>query len=328
MDIPAAPPIPTAVREQAAQWWVELQSDEASEDMRCRCRAWRSAHADHERAWQRLEALGGRLQQVPSAIAHATLAPAAQPGRRHAAKALAVALLAGGAIWMLEDEVPWRAGSAGRRTGRGETASLRLPDGTQLQMNAQSAIDVRFGSTERVVRLLRGEILIATAHDAAMPARPFIVETGQGRIRALGTRFLVRDRDEPAGSRVAVFEGAVELRPRRAAAAARVVPAGWQGRLQADVARVTDAADEARTSWTQGMLVAQDMPLAEVVAELALHRPGWLVCDPAVAALKVSGTYPLADTDRVLRILATTLPIELETRTRYWLAVRPAHRPG
>ena len=72
------------------------------------------------------------------------------------------------------------------------------------------------------------------------------------------------------------------------------------------------------------MLVASGMRLDRFLAELGRHRPGLLHCDPAIAGLRVSGTYPLADTDRVLDMLRTTLPVEIRFMTRYWATVRPA----
>lgn len=48
------------------------------------------------------------------------------------------------------------------------------------------------------------------------------------------------------------------------------------------------------------MLMADRMPLAEVLAELARYRRGLLRCDPQLARLAVSGAYPLLDLRRTL----------------------------
>lgn len=69
------------------------------------------------------------------------------------------------------------------------------------------------------------------------------------------------------------------------------------------------------------MIVAKDMPLIDFLAELGRHRSGWLSCDPAVAQLKVTGTYPLADIGKILAILQKTLPIDVQLFTRYWIRV-------
>jgi len=71
------------------------------------------------------------------------------------------------------------------------------------------------------------------------------------------------------------------------------------------------------------MLVAQNQPLAEFIAELSRYRRGHLACDPALARLGVSGTFPLADTDKVILAVANTLQLEVEHFTRYWVTLKP-----
>lgn len=71
------------------------------------------------------------------------------------------------------------------------------------------------------------------------------------------------------------------------------------------------------------MLLAQDMPLAEVLAEMARHRDGLLRCDPRVAAIRVSGAISLSDTDGGLDLLAQTLPVRIQRRTAWWVVVGP-----
>ena len=73
------------------------------------------------------------------------------------------------------------------------------------------------------------------------------------------------------------------------------------------------------------MLLADGMPLGVLAAELARYRKGVLRCDPAVANLRVSGTFPLADTDRSLAMLAATYPVVVASRLGgYWVTLGPA----
>ncbi|MNN59560.1 fec operon regulator FecR [compost metagenome] len=69
------------------------------------------------------------------------------------------------------------------------------------------------------------------------------------------------------------------------------------------------------------MLSVQQMPLGEFTAELARYRPGLLRCADEVANLKVSGTYQLADTEHILKLLARSLPVRIDYRTRYWVSI-------
>ena len=171
------------------------------------------------------------------------------------------------------------------------------------------------------MRLHRGEILVHTAPDATLPARPFVVDTVQGRLRALGTRFAVRQMD--AATTVAVFEGAVEVRPATPGAAALVVRAGEQTRFTATAGDPVTPADSARQAWTRGLLLAENMRLAEFIAELARYRPGHLGCAPEVADLRLVGAYDTTDTDRVLAALEATLPVRVRTPLPWWVVVGP-----
>ncbi|SAI67478.1 regulator of iron dicitrate transport [Bordetella ansorpii] len=326
-------PIPPHVRRQAANWVVALQSDDATDDTLARWRQWREGHPDHERAWQRIESFGSRLAGLPSPLAHAALAAPNREGRRRAVKALAGLFVVGGTAWWLDDATPWRPWTADRSTGIGERAEVRLADGTLVQMNAGSAIDVHFSAQARVVRLLAGEILVTTSQDPlgdaeSGRARPFLVDTPQGRLRALGTRFCLHlpDRSEDGDCQVAVFDGAVEIRPVRGDDRPLILYAGQRGYFNRDVAVQDGLADDGDLAWLQGMIVARDMPLQGFLSRLSQYRRGWVDCDPAVAALRVSGTYPLSDTDRILDMLAATLPVRVQFTTRYWVTVKPAQR--
>jgi transmembrane sensor len=180
---------------------------------------------------------------------------------------------------------------------------------------------VDFGPALRRVSLRAGEILVQTAPDAAVPPRPFVVETAQGRLRALGTRFAVRQLD--GASLVAVFEGAVEVRPGDAPDAGLVVQAGEQVRFASGGAGAVRPAELVRASWARGVLVAEDMRLADFLAELSRYRRGHLACDPAVADVRIVGTYSLVDTDRVLAALADTLPVRVRRPLPWWVEIVP-----
>lgn len=75
--------------------------------------------------------------------------------------------------------------------------------------------------------------------------------------------------------------------------------------------------------WARGQLVAADMPLGEFLDELARYRPGVLRCAPEVASLRLSGVYPLHDTDRVLAALPSVLPVQVRVRP-WWVTVEAA----
>ncbi|MNF50890.1 fec operon regulator FecR [compost metagenome] len=69
--------------------------------------------------------------------------------------------------------------------------------------------------------------------------------------------------------------------------------------------------------------MAQDQPLGDFLRELSRYRPGLLRWDPALEALRVTGSFRLDNTDRVLSLLAASLPVDVHSRTRYWITVVP-----
>ncbi|WP_073646219.1 FecR domain-containing protein, partial [Pseudomonas aeruginosa] len=190
------------------------------------------------------------------------------------------------------------------------------PDGSLLTLNTDSAVDLAFDASQRLVRLLRGEIFV----DSRPDPRPFRVATAEARLHAGAARFNVRQ--EMAATRVAVLAGRVELSPLHGRG--RWLESGESVRLGADGEARRLAFDGLPDAWTRGMLMADRMPLAEVLAELARYRRGVLRCDPQLARLAVSGAYPLLDLRRTLGMLQATYPLKVRGVTDYWISLVPA----
>lgn len=323
--LPPAPSPDTAVLREAAQWLVRLHSGRAGEADRAACEAWRHADPAHERAWQRAERLSQKLGAVPASVGVPVLARQARGNRRAALRALAVLTTAVPTAWLGWRLAPWDSWTSDHATATGERREVQLADGSRVLLDTGSAIDVRIDDTQRTVRLRTGAIRVSTAADA----RPFIVHTVQGRLRALGTRFIVRQDNEGHESaspdvRLAVTEGAVEVTLRGASVPATIVPAGQQTVLGTQGASALVTVSPESQAWTQGVLYAENMRLADFCAELSRYRPGLLHCSPEVANLRISGAFQLRDTDYVLSMVATTLPVQVLTRTRWWVTVLPA----
>ncbi|ARF84530.1 iron siderophore sensor protein [Burkholderia cenocepacia] len=317
--------MPPHVARRAVEWWVDRQSGRTDDAFVAALARWRAEDPAHDAAWRHIEAMQGRFGRLAAGLdaqaAHAALLPQ-RAGRRAAAKALAVLLFAGGAAWMAEPARRAAIWPADLRTAVGERRTVTLADRTVVVLDTDTALDVRFDDAARRLRLLRGTIMVTSGHDDRLPARPLVVVTAQGELRPLGTRFAVRQRD--GATRVEVFAGAVQVQPVDASAGMRVIAAGEGADFTRDAIDAPAPLDPYAAAWTNGMLVASRMRLADLVAELDRHRRGSLRCDPAVAELRVSGTYPLDDPQRVLDTLAATLPIDVHYLTRYWATVVPA----
>jgi len=77
-------------------------------------------------------------------------------------------------------------------------------------------------------------------------------------------------------------------------------------------------------AWQQGSIIAIDRPLGELLADISRYRRGVLRCDPRIAQLKVSGAFPIDNTDMALAALESGLSLRVTRYSRYWVNVSGA----
>lgn len=320
----AAIPIDPAILSEAADWLMRLHERAAGPAEWAAIEDWRATSPAHGRAWQRAEALMGELRDLPGGPLSATLQERKPSARRRQLLRLAWVPLLLPASWLAWRQL--RVEGERWHSATGEQKPLTLADGTRVLLNTATEVAVHFDAQARTLRLLAGEILVSSAPDPAATPRPLVVLTADGALRPIGTRFSVRRAQGDAASRVAVFEGAVEVESRRGHQRMRQrVDAGQQLRFGPDdLGPLETGAAVADEAWTRGLVVARRMRLADLVAELDRYRPGLLRCHPDVADLRVSGTFPALQPERSLQLLADSLPVRVRYRSAYWATVEPA----
>ncbi len=317
-------PVPDArTLREAAVWLMRLNTGAPDERTRRAWQRWRARSPACEMAWQRAEQLQLRFGSLPPEIAKPTLDKAQllqAKSRRGALKVLAALLIAPPLSYTAWRQAPlW---SADYRTAKGQWRAHELPDGSRVVLDTASAIDVAFSPQQRRIVFKAGAILVETARQPIGPQRPFIVQTAHGELRALGTRFSVRQQRDHI--EVAVDDGAVEITPALAPRLVRVLPAGHRTAFSATDMQSFSVLEGEIATWASGVLQARDMPLDEFLTELARYRPGVLRYSPEVGRLRISGTFQLRDTDHVLALLRESLPIRVQFASRYWVVVEPA----
>lgn len=314
----SAPNLPSRVAEQAVQWLIERQEAAPSAAREQAWQQWLAADADHLRAWEHIQQVNQRLNGVASPLLHAALGAPQLASRR---RALKLALLLGvgataGFTLRQQDLMPPLL--ADYRSPVGQRRSQTFSDGSQLHLNTASAVDVSFSASLRQVRLLEGEILLGST---AAP-QPLQVLTAQGTLAAQAARFNVRQL--PGRTRLAVLDGKVELRPNALRGYPLVLEAGHQVEFDQQTWRAPALLDPGAGAWVEGMLVVAHMRLGDFLEELGRYRRGELRCAASVADLRISGSYPLGDTERVLDLLGVALPVKVRRFTRYWVSVEAA----
>jgi transmembrane sensor len=305
--------------DEAAQWMALLQSGDVSLGERAAFEAWRTADPRHQ---QIIEQMGGglnllrnpNLRAVPrNSLLHSLNAPSSR--RRFISGSLSVlgvAVLAG----LLGRRYGWLPEAGELSTGTGERRDFALQDGSALTLNARSRVLPLFDSLQRLLALRSGELLVDVAKD---PSRPFVVETEHGRIRALGTKFLVQHNDD--STRLVMLHSQVEVVT--ASGARQVVEAG-ESLLFNDLGILSlQRSNGHETAWTQGRLEIRDRPLSEVIDSLRRYRRGIVHVSAEVADLRLSGLYPLDDSDRTLQLLERSLPIRILWHNPYWISIEP-----
>lgn len=304
------------IRQEAAQWAVRLSAGALSAEQREELQRWLAADERHaqeltfaQNTWKALGKLGSPStpRARPGSAQQALRRSRPRRIARWAASAAAivgVALMLGG-----EPRQLWLPLVADHATARGEILKVPLPDGSLVELNTRSAIDVVYTATERRVRLLSGEAYFTVAPMAGDEKRPFVVDSSGGTTQALGTQFLVR-RSDSRDALVGVLEhsvavtlderpdSGVQTRTLHEGQSARYTPGqGVQPVAGLDLKRAD--------SWRRGVLVFERAPLGQVAEQLGRYRATRiLITDAALAKREVSGVFRLDMLDDAVATLA------------------------
>lgn len=323
---------------EAAEWYAVLMehADQGrarwSEDTRQRWQQWLAQRPQNPLAWAHIESVSQRFAPLREAPGDAVVdglrgLRAKDRRRRQVLRGLATFGLGGLGGWLAWQHPGVRrqvwAWASDEHTAVGELRRVTLPDGSDLWLNTATAVDVDFSDEERMLRLRSGELLVQTsaAGPQTAPGQPqapsLFVQTRHGRLQALGTRFLVRL--DSVQSALTVYEGAVQIttaqgRSQRVAAGERTV---FDDRSIAAIAPAV-AADQA---WVHGSIVADNITLGELAAQLARYRQAHIAVAPEVASLRVMGVYPARDPARALAMLAQALPIRVRRPLPWWVTI-------
>ena len=193
---------------------------------------------------------------------------------------------------------------ADHATGTGERKAIDLADGSQMQLDTNSAICVAFSPKQREIVLLRGRAFFAVVKDAQ---RPFMVTAGRAQAVALGTKFDVRRDDDHIA--VAVEEGQVAVTLDGRDLLARTLQRGDALTLDlaTGIAQEAHLAPEAMGAWREDRLLVDDWTVAAVLDELGRYYSGMIVLrDTALGARRVSGIYDLRRPVDAMRAVAET----------------------
>ncbi|WP_162300504.1 FecR domain-containing protein [Corticimicrobacter populi] len=332
---PSSPSACTDTPEQTALDWFMRSRNGLDNAQRQALAQWLAADPAHAQAyaewqedWDGLDTLPAQQQGALLASArNACQPPAAQRPTPHTGfwsrRWQLTALLASLIVALLLFQLPGTASPSfahSYATLPGEQQTVELPDGSRIDLDTDTRINVALFDGHREVRLIRGQAMFQVA---ANSARPFIVAADAARITVVGTQFSVRNTPGQPGAdtlQVAVASGHVRVAPEGDSwlpwrAASQIdLTAGQQLRLDTRQSTRPEPAIAADIgAWRNHSLSVDDTPLSHVLAEFARYgHPSPLLADPGIAALRITGTFDTQNMAGFYRLLPRILPVHVE----------------
>lgn len=300
------------VRDDAARWFVRLQEPAVDVVEHRRFEAWLGEHPQHREEFEVLQGLWTAADLVPAARLQALCEtpPARRPRQswvRYAVAASVVTVALGlGLFSGLNHPAPYTAEYS---TALGERRHVALPDGSVIDLNSRSRIQVRFEKDRRGIELIEGEAMFSVEHDTS---RPFVIDAGNGQVTVTGTRFDVRR--DLTETRVAVEQGTVKVQGQGADFVSLTAGLGTRIDAQGEVAAAYAVNPAELTAWRSGKLVFNNASLSEVAAEVSRYREKPLtVGNDKVGNLRLTSVFKSDNTDALLKALPSILPVAVRT---------------
>ena len=311
------------IEEEAATWTWRLDAAPLSADHQQAYEAWLRQDPRHRRAMEDLSKVWGALDQLAeSRLSDPHMADVSEQSRPLirrrrqlwwvAAAAMLTAAVSGVA-WLQQ-----RSESQTYSTAVGQQRNVTLADGSVVALNTNTILESDLSRRVRQIYLRKGEAHFQVAHDRS---RPFLVHAGDAVVRAVGTEFEVRVREDRHVD-VVVNEGQVEVQATSLAAApsqpvraamVRAVRAGEQlstASLDAVVLPVSAQQLSSQLAWREGAIVFEGEPLSVAVAEIERYTDARIIInDAAVRELKVGGRFRTDDVQGFFDGLQAALPV-------------------
>jgi transmembrane sensor len=302
----------TAAVQQAIMWEVRLREGDAGKAVLCEFERWLAASPSHELAWDALQArlsrMGGASSPDAAAFARALRTPSID--RRRALRAAFGLLALGVGGWGALQGAQQLGLDADWRSAVGERGEGAMADGTPLVYDAASHIYLSGSAGSPVLDLRQGQLLLK-----AWPqqGRMLSISTAHGMVATAGATLNVGRMRER--SVVSLSAGSALLRlPGRTATS---LEAGQTAYFSAQGVEVADLSFDAASAWTRGILVADRLPLADLLDVFGRYRGGLLRATGRAAAQQISGVFRLDDIDRALLQVSDTLPVRVTRYGRY-----------
>ncbi|MFV5659283.1 FecR family protein [Acinetobacter pittii] len=310
--------IPPHVLDAAADWLVLLHSGEMTALQQQQFEQWKAEKKEHQLALQQMEKFSHGLSNLAGNFPSKALVQSNQKFNLAAKRNMLLSLSGLVIVGLSAYFILWEKWQSDYHTKVGEIKKVSLKDGSQLIMASDCYVDVNFTQEKRQIKLIDGEIYIETAKDAQH--RPFIVETKNGSVEALGTQFTVRQENSEQ-TKVKVYKHAVAIEPENSSKR-QILKQGQRAFFDEKYISKALPLDNDQPYWTQQLLVVDQWPLQKVLDELFRYKKGTYHLAPELKNIKISGVFSLKNPEQSLETLAYSHQLELTYYSPYLLNIK------
>lgn len=310
--------IPPHVLDAAADWLVLLHSGEMTALQQQQFEQWKAEKKEHQLALQQMEKFSHGLSNLAGNFPSKALVQSNQKFNLAAKRNMLLSLSGLVIVGLSAYFIPWEKWQSDYHTKVGEIKKVSLKDGSQLIMASDCYVDVNFTQEKRQIKLIDGEIYIETAKDAQH--RPFIVETKNGSVEALGTQFTVRQENSEQ-TKVKVYKHAVAIEPENSSKR-QILKQSQRAFFDEKYISKALPLDNDQPYWTQQLLVVDQWPLQKVLDELFRYKKGTYHLAPELKNIKISGVFSLKNPEQSLETLAYSHQLELTYYSPYLLNIK------
>lgn len=302
------------IRDRAAQWVIARREHETwNESNQVELDVWLAQSPAHLVSFLRVQSAWDRADRLIAmrAPSDGTAIERVKPLVIRFSAAIVVLAIVGFAARSYLQPNP---GEKAFSTPVGGRATVTLADGSQVELNTNTAIRVSDGVADRTIWLDRGEAYFSVKHD---PSRPLLVLVGGHRIFDIGTKFLVRE--EGPQVRVSLIEGSISFESGNEKSKSNTVlergdvvvaTTNSLSLTRKPLAKMTD-----ELGWRTGLVIFKHATLSEAVVEINRYgRKKVVIADREVGDLKISGAFPVSDTDLFARVARIALGVRIEDR--------------
>lgn len=305
------------IDEQAVTWFIRLKADNVSSEEKASFLSWLNQADSHRETFNEISKLWGDadlLQALGDVAQNRRIVPKKVP-RIHFKLPLAMAACL--ALTFLFSNELGVLIKGDYSTGVGERKTVYFDDGSTAILNTDSSIAVSMDGPQRRVELLKGEVYFEVKPD---PNRSFIVQADHSTTRVLGTRFFVHEKTD--SDEVKVVSGRVEVNDRGALKQPRILHDSEAVSVDASgLGEILLLSSTLTTSWVNGFLVFENVPLENVISQIRRYRSGLVIYkDNTLRDLKINGRINLRESDDMLKVLGKNLSVKM-TYVTDWLVI-------